>query len=109
MHDESNDQAQDGGGVLLMKTWNDGEAETVRQILANHDIPCQVVSDVPHSVLPITVDGLGEIRVLVSESKLGQAKTLLAEYRRQGLEIVPGGKRDDPDTPDTADPEGEGS
>ena len=30
----------------------------VRQLLATYGIPCQVVSDVPHTVLPLTIDGL---------------------------------------------------
>lgn len=75
-----------GAGVLLMTTWSDAEAEMVRQILATRDIPCQVVSDVPHSVLPISVDGLGELRILVPASRSDEARELLAEYRRGGLE-----------------------
>jgi len=84
------DADQSKGGKLLVRTWNDGEAAMVRQILASYGIPCQVVSDVPHTVLPLTVDGLGEIRILVSAERLDEARELLAEHRRQGLEIVDG-------------------
>jgi len=73
---------------LLMTTWSDSEAAMVRQILATYGIPCQVVSHVPHTVLPFTMDGLGEVRILVPASRVRDARELLAEHRRQGLEIV---------------------
>ena len=86
------DTDQSKGGKLLVRTWNDGEAAMVRQILASYGIPCQVVSDVPHSVLPFTLDGLGEVRILVPAGRLDEARELLAEHRREGLEIVDGGR-----------------
>jgi len=78
--------------VLVMTTWNDGEAAMVRQILESFGIPTQVVSDVPHTVLPISVDGLGEVRILVPADRLREARELLAEHRREGLEMVDGGQ-----------------
>lgn len=87
-----------------MRTWNDGEAAMVRQILASYGIPCQVVSDVPHTVLPLTVDGLGEIRILVPAERLDESRELLAEHRRQGLELVDGGAEADGDAADEQDP-----
>ena len=82
--------------LLLMKTWSDGEAALVRQLLDSYGIRCQVVSDVTHTVLPICVDGLGEIRILVAHEDLAAAEDILAEHRRQGLELRSGGNRDDP-------------
>jgi hypothetical protein len=75
-----------------MTTWNDGEAAMIRQILENHGIPTQVVSDVPHTVLPISVDGLGEVRILVPADRVNEAHELLAEHRREGLTVVDGGQ-----------------
>ncbi len=77
--------------ALLMRTWSDGEAEIVRQLLDSYGIPCQVVSDVTHTVLPISVDGLGEVRILVAPEDLAAAGDILAEHRRDGLEIRSGG------------------
>ncbi len=71
-------------GVLLMRTWDDGEAEIVRGLLASYGIPCQVVSDIPHSVSPLTVDGLGEIRIFVPPSARDRAVEVLAEHRKPG-------------------------
>jgi hypothetical protein len=81
-------------GALLMRTWDDGEAVIVRQLLAAHGIPCQVVSDVPHAVLPIRIDGLGEVRILVAMVRLAEARTVLAEHRRVGFRALRGGRRD---------------
>jgi 8-oxo-dGTP pyrophosphatase MutT (NUDIX family) len=72
--------------ALLMTTWSDGEAAMVRQILEQSGIPTQVVSDVPHTVLPITVDGLGEVRILVPAERLEEARALLEEHRRFAVE-----------------------
>jgi Putative prokaryotic signal transducing protein len=76
---------------LLMRTWSDGEASVVQQILVEYGIPCRVVSDITHTVWPLSVDGLGEVRVLVAADRLEEATEILAEHRRQGLEIVEGG------------------
>jgi hypothetical protein len=92
-----------GGNRLLVRTWNDGEASMVRQLLASYGIPCQVVSDVPHTVFPLTIDGLGEIRILVPAARFEEAQSLLAEHRRQGLEVLDGG-----DGPQDGDDEGSG-
>ena len=74
-------------GVLLLKVWDDGEAAMIRQLLDSYGIPCQVVSDVPHTVLPISVDGLGEVRILVPPSRLEEARAILADHRRQGADL----------------------
>ena len=60
----------------------------VRRLLAVYEIPCQVVSDIPHTVFPLTVDGLGEIRILVPASHFERAQTLIAEHRRRGFELT---------------------
>ena len=78
--------------ALLVKTWDNGEATIIRQLLASYGIPSQVVSHVTHSVLPIGGQ-VGEIRILVPASRLDDARTLIAEHRRSGLSVVPGGKR----------------
>jgi len=95
--DRTEPEDETGGNRLLVRTWNDGEAMMVRQLLETYGIPCQVVSDVPHSVLPLTVDGLGEIRILVPAVRLREARARLAEHRRKGLELIDGGLGDDDD------------
>lgn len=69
---------------LLLKTWDDTEAELVRGILESYGIPCQVISQITHSVVPLTVNGLGEIRLSVPEEAAEEARRILAEHRLTG-------------------------
>ncbi|MFQ5669947.1 MAG: putative signal transducing protein [Acidobacteriota bacterium] len=78
--------ANSGRPALLLTTWSDSEAEMVRQLLASYGITCSVASQVPHSILPLTVDGLGEIRVHVPPSALQEARQILAAHRLAGRE-----------------------
>jgi hypothetical protein len=86
-------QGTDAGGgareALLLRTWSDGEASVVQQLLEQYGIPCRVVSDITHAVYPFSVDGLGEVRVLVRSDRLDEAVAILAEHRRHALEIAP--------------------
>lgn len=59
--------------------WGDGEAQVVASYLQAHGIEAVINSEVPHSVLPITADGLGEVRVLVPESEREAALECLAQ------------------------------
>jgi hypothetical protein len=93
------------GSALLMKTWSDGEAEVVRRLLEAYEIPCQVISDITHSVCPVNVDGLGEVRIFVPASSLEEAEDILREHRRQGAEPPSG---DGEEGEDTAPPESGG-
>ena len=45
----------------------------------------------PHTVLPLSVDGLGEVRILVPTARLVEAREVLAEHLRDGMEAIPGG------------------
>lgn len=67
--------------ALLMSIWNDSEAAIIRELLASHGIECSVSSQVPHSVMPLTVDGLGEIRIHVPAPLLEEAQVIVAAYR----------------------------
>ena len=77
---------------MLVRTWSDGEASLIRQLLGSYGIPSQVVSDVPHALLPLSVDVLGEIRVLVPAEHWADAQALIADHRRHGLRVLRGGR-----------------
>ena len=76
------------GSALLMRSWSDGEAEIVRQLLEASGIPCRVVSDITHAIYPLAMDGLGEIRIFVPEASLAEASAILADHLRDGFEAV---------------------
>ena len=77
--------------ALLLTTWSDTEAAMVRELLATYGIRCSVSSEVPHSVLPLTVDGLGAVRLHVSVAVLGEARAILAAHRSAGSSPPSGG------------------
>jgi hypothetical protein len=74
------------GSRVILKTWDDTEAELVRGLLESYGIPCSVISDITHSVVPLTVDGLGEIRLSVPEEAVEEAERILSEHRAAGPE-----------------------
>ena len=69
---------------VIFQTWNDTEAELVRGILESYGIPCRLSSEIPHTVVPLTVDGLGEIRVAVPSEAVGEARRILQEHLNAG-------------------------
>ena len=78
--------------VVLMRCGGDGEAGIIRQLLETYGIPCQVLPDVTRSCLPVGPAGSGEVQILVPVERVAQARSLIADHRRQGLRVVPGGK-----------------
>ena len=71
---------------VIFRTWDDTEAELIRGLLESYGIPCSVISDITHSVVPLTVDGLGEIRLSVPSEAAEEAETILQEHRADGPE-----------------------
>ena len=66
--------------VIVHRCHDDIEADLIRQLLESEMIPCQVVSNVPHSVFPLTFDGLGEVRIGVLVSEADRARKLIAQF-----------------------------
>jgi hypothetical protein len=66
--------------VVLMTTQSEDEANIVKGILEGSDINCVLVTQVPHSVYPFTVDGLAAIRIKVLDSQLEAAQAVLRAY-----------------------------
>jgi hypothetical protein len=69
---------------VIFRTWDDTEAELIRGLLESYGIPCSVISDITHSVVPLTVDGLGEIRLSVPEEAAEEAARILQEHMAAG-------------------------
>ena len=65
---------------VVHRCYSDIEAEQIREWLDQNDIVCQVASDVPHSVFPLTMNGLGEIRISVLEEDFVRSKELISEF-----------------------------
>ncbi len=72
--------------VELVKVYNDVEASLIKSLLAESGIDCLLVSHVPHSIYPFTINGLGEVRIKVLEDRLTEAREILRESGRIKLE-----------------------
>jgi ribonuclease-3 len=74
--------------VIIFRTHSDIEASIVRSLLESHGIHSIVSSDVPHSIFPLTVDGLGEVRISVHAGAAEDAQRVIESHRTE----VPGGQ-----------------
>lgn len=61
----------------VQKVWGPVEAEVVKNFLESNGILCILRGEVVQSVSPISVDGLGEMKIFVSEKDYDLAKKLL--------------------------------
>ncbi len=61
----------------LHKVWGPVEAEIIKSYLESHGIVCILRGKVVQSVHPFSADGLGEIKILVSEEDYARAQELL--------------------------------
>lgn len=59
--------------------WDDGEAQVVAGYLKSHGFHAVINSEIPHSVLPLTANGLGEVRVLVPAADKDAARQYLED------------------------------
>ena len=60
----------------------------VRSLLEAHGIMSVVSSDVPHSIFPLSVDGLGEVRLSVHPDEADEARRVIDSHRTE----LPGGQ-----------------
>ncbi|MEW5981451.1 MAG: ribonuclease III [Acidobacteriota bacterium] len=81
--------------VVVLRTHSDIEASIVRGLLDAHGITATLTSDVPHSVFPLSVDGLGEVRITVSAAQADEAARLIADYRQDERRGTPIPLRDE--------------
>ncbi len=81
------EQNREGPVAPVHECYDDGEAEVVIALLRDHGIEAFANSEVPHSVLPITTDGLGKVTVLVHEDFAEKARSIIDE--RRGAEDGP--------------------
>jgi hypothetical protein len=61
----------------VYKAWGSAEAEVVKSFLESHGISCLLKGLVVQSVHPFTMDGLGEIKILVPKKDHPLAEELL--------------------------------
>jgi hypothetical protein len=62
----------------LVRVMGPVEAEVIKNFLESQGISCILQGQMVQSVYPMSVDGMGELRVMVSEDDFPLAKELLA-------------------------------
>lgn len=63
--------------VQVYHARNEMEAQVIKGLLESYDIPCFLKSNAAPSVHTFTMDGMGEVRVMVLESLVPRAKELI--------------------------------
>jgi len=57
----------------------EAEANIIKGLLESYGIPCLLKSLAAPSVHAFAIDGMGEVRVMVRESEVGEARELVRE------------------------------
>ena len=63
--------------VAVYRAAGEAEAHVIKGLLENYGIPCLLKSHAAPSVHVLTIDGLGETKVMVWESMAGEARELI--------------------------------
>ncbi len=71
--------------IVIFRTQSDIEASIVHGLLETHGIISLLSSDVPHSILPLSVNGLGEVRISVRLDQADEARRIIASHQAEGL------------------------
>jgi len=69
--------------VVIFRTHSDIEAQIVRGLLESHGVMSVVSSDVPHSIFPLSVDGLSEVRISVHPTEAQEAQRIIEGHRTE--------------------------
>ena len=69
--------------IVIFRTHSDIEASIVRGLLEAHGVMSIVSSAVPHSVFPLTVNGLGEVRISVRSDEAEEAQRIIESHRTE--------------------------
>ena len=64
--------------VTVFRTWEEPIADMALDFLTTEGISAVKISDVPRSVFPFSVDGLGEIEIRVPEDDVERAVEIIS-------------------------------
>ena len=77
--EENNNSYHNSKIVELCRVPTEVDALPIQSLLESYGIKCILQSDVTRSVHPFTVDGLAEVRILISDRDLDKARDILKE------------------------------
>ena len=68
---------------VVFRTHSEIEAQIVRGLLEAHGIMSVLSSSVPHSIFPLSVDGLNDVRISVHSSEADEALRIIEGHRTE--------------------------
>jgi ribonuclease-3 len=75
--------------VVILRTQSSVEASIVRGLLEAHGVPSMMSSTVTHSVFPLNVNELGEVRLSVRSADAAEARAIIESHRTEvGRRVV---------------------
>ena len=63
--------------VEVYRATNEMEAQVIKSLLESYEIPCFLKSNAAPSVHMFTIDGMGEVGVMVWDSMIDRARELI--------------------------------
>lgn len=84
MPPQNPDARPDAKLVEVYVASGDKEALVIKGLLESEGIMCSLSSDVPHSVYPLEVDGLGAVRINVLDEDAERAEQLISGRKEEG-------------------------
>ena len=72
--------------VEVYQARNEMEAQVIKGLLESFDIPCFMKSNAAPSVHTFTMDGMGEVRIMVLESLAARARELILNGKQEAAE-----------------------
>ena len=69
--------------VVIFRTHSDIEAQVVRGLLETHGMMSVVSSDLPHSIFPLSVEGVSAVRISVHADDADEAQRIIEAHRTE--------------------------
>jgi len=69
--------------IVIFQSQSDVEASVVRALLEAHGIPSVVTAERPQSIFPISVSGLGDVRIAVHRTDADDAARIIESHRTE--------------------------
>ena len=69
--------------IVIFRTHSDIEAQIVRGLLETHGVMSVISSDVPHSIFPLSVEGLSAVRIAVHPGEADEALRIIEAHRTE--------------------------
>ena len=64
--------------ITIFRTWEEPIADMAIDFLSSEGIAAVKMSEIPRSVMPMTMDGIGEIEIRVPEEDVDRAVEIIA-------------------------------